>query len=409
MLKKRMKKKWLVLGLTLLLGLFFVGASTAIAVEPKAGDVIDSSNIDQYKDYFPDFMQRFIKDGWGWEKPVVIKVKAPEPQPWTKAYEEATKKSTAKLTAEGLLEGYSGVGAPFYEPKEPDLALKIMWNQFYKNYPDSWLIPKSYLSNSKRKGGSISITDNTYEQLMYSNRTMVDPMPELDNPKQLLYASKFNSQTPPNKDMATLTWRYKDALKYDDMWTYVPTLRRTLRLVSSERANPIRGSPYTWDDIFGFDGKIPLFTYKMLGEATVLGLQNMKLTAEKMDRKNYPHHPIIHYNEEYETIPCYLVEIRPKDPRYPSARKMTWVQKSKFGVWYAEIYDKSDQFWKGFYNCASMQPLKTTYGDEKYQIQQGSGITDFKTQYYVYTVTGGLIMNGPPRPDLFDPGSLGTF
>ena len=88
---------------------------------------------------------------------------------------------------------------------------------------------------------------------------MLEPIPEHDNPKQLLYANKLNSRTPPNKDMATLTWRYKDPTKFDDMWTYVPTLRRTLRLVSSERANPIRGTPYTWDDIFGFDGKIPTF------------------------------------------------------------------------------------------------------------------------------------------------------
>ncbi len=407
-----MLKKWCMCIALFSVGIVAALPAAAIGAEPKPGDVINSSNIEQYKDYFPFFMQRYIKDGWGFEAPVVIKVKAPEPVPLTKAFLEASKRNmvTTKLTPEGLVEGFDGIGFPFLEPKEPGLATKVMWNQFYKELPDDWLIPKSYLSISKRKGGSVSIQDSQYEQLKFFGRTAIAPIPELDNPKQLLYANKLNSKTPPNKDMATLTWRYKDPLKYDDMWTYVPTLRRTLRMVSSERSNPIRGSAYTWDDIFGFDGKIPLFTYKFLGEQTVLSLMNQKLVAEKMDRKNYPHHPVIHYNEEYEKVPCYVIEIRPKDPRYPSARKVTWINKNNFKVRYTEIYDKSDRFWKGYYNTSQTRMLKTGEGkEEPYPVTSGSGMTDFKTFYYTYTVTGHLLMNNGADPAYFQPASLGTF
>jgi hypothetical protein len=400
----------LVLGLTM--GLLLGIPGFAAAAEVKAGDVIDSSNIDQYQDYFPMFMQRYIKDGWGYEKPVVIKVREPENVPLTKEYHKASvaNQKACKVTAEGLVEGYNGQGMPFYEPKEPNLAVKVMWNQFYKPYPDDWLIPTSYLNIQKRKGaGRVSISDNTYEQLLFSNRTMKDPVPEMDNPKQLYYSSKLDSKTPPNKDMSTLTWRYKDPLKYDDMWTYVPTLRRTLRLVSSERANPIRGSPYTWDDIFGFDGKIPLFTYKYVGEQTVLCLNNGKLKAETVDRKNYPFHPITHYNEEFETTDCWVIEITPKDKRYPQSRKTVWVDKTRYWCIYAQMYDKKGDFWKGFWNGSQARPLKTPYGEESYRIQCGSGISDFKTFFWVVTVTGELLMNLGADPNLFQPGSLGTF
>ena len=219
----------------------------------------------------------------------------------------------------------------------------------------------------------------------------------------------LNSQTPPNKDMATLTWRYKDPLKYDDMWTYVPTLRRTLRLVSSERANPIRGTPYTWDDIFGFDGKIPLFTYKLLGEQKVLSLMNQKVLAEEIDRHNYPHHPIIHQGEEFEVVDTYVIEITPKDPRYPSARKIVWLNKANFKVRWAEIFDKANEFWKGYYNTSQTRTIKTPEGEEPYPITAGSGMTDFKTFYYAYTITGSLLMNGGALPESFSPGALGTF
>ncbi len=407
--KKRQKR--FVLALAMVMGLCFAAAGTAIAAEPKAGDVINSGNIAQYKDYFPSFMARYIQDGWGFETPVVITVKAREEVPMTQAFQEATKKNaaTTKLTAEGLLEGFSEIGMPFIDPKEPDLGTKVMWNQFYKELPDDWTIPKRYLSFSKRKGGTVAVADSTYDQLKFMGRTGIDPKPELKNPKGLMYANILNSSTPPNKDMATLSWRYRDAKKYDDMWTYVPTLRRTLRMVSSERANPIRGTPYTWDDIFGFDGKINLFTFKYLGDQKVLSLQNQKLTAEEVG-SSYVFHPVLFQGEAYEVVDCYMIEIRPKDPRYPSAHKTTWVSKQNFKVCYTEIFDKQDEFWKGYYNCAQRKMLKTGEGkEEAYPITSASGMSDFKTQYYTATITGNLIMNGGITPDKFDPGVLGTF
>ena len=39
---------------------------------PKPGDIINSSNIDQFNSYFPEFMQGYIKDGWEIEKPFAI-------------------------------------------------------------------------------------------------------------------------------------------------------------------------------------------------------------------------------------------------------------------------------------------------------------------------------------------------
>jgi hypothetical protein len=411
-MSKSMKSRLLTAVVVLSIGLLLGMPGFSSAAEVKPGDVIDSSNIDQYKDYFPMFMQRYIKDGWGIDKPVVIKVKEPEFVGFTKGYLEASKKNmeTCKLTADGLLDGYGGAGAPFLEPKEPNIAIKIMWNQFYKNFPDDWLIPGSYLSITKRKGSSrVTVTDSQYEQCLFSNRTMLDPMPELDNPKALYYANKLNSKTPPNKDMATLSWRYKDPLKFDDMWTYVPTLRRTLRLVSSERANPIRGTPYTWDDIFGFDGKIPLFTYAFVGEQTMLSLMSQKITAENVDRKNFPWHPVLHEGEEYEIVDCYILEITSKDPRYPQSRKTVWVDKKKFGVLYAQMYDKGGNFWKGFWNGNRIISLETTHGKEPYRSQYSSGITDFKTSYWVETITGLLELNIGTDPSYFQPGALGTF
>ncbi|MFO7964949.1 MAG: DUF1329 domain-containing protein [Desulfobacterales bacterium] len=413
---QQFRKQRMLTTLIVSIGLLLAFTGVTPAATPKPGDVIDSSNIDRYQEYFPMFMQRYIKDGWGIEEPVVIKVREHKVVPLTKGYIEASKKNmeTCKLTEDGMLEGYSGSGAPFPELKEPNIGLKAMWNQFYKNFPDDWLIPTSYLTIQKRKGSDrVSISDSTNEQLFFSGRTQIEPLPELNNPKNLFWASKLDSKTPPNKDMATLTWRYKDPTKFDDMWTYVPTLRRTLRLVSSERANPVRGTAYTWDDFYGFDGKIPFFTYKLIGEQTVLNLKQQASVAEEIDRENFPWHPVLFKNteeyEEFEPVPCYVIEIRSKDPRYPQDRKIVWLDKTRFFVLYAQMFDKKGEFWKGFWNGGQIRPVETTYGEEPMVVQSSSGITDFKTGYWVQTLTGVLEMNKGADPNYFQPGTLGTF
>ena len=395
--------------ITATLGFILMVPGMVAAAEPKPGDVINATNIDQYKDYWPMFMARWIKDGWGIDKPVAIKVKAPEYTPWTKGFLEASKKNkeTCKLTADDLIEGYGGQGAPFMDPEEPKKATKIMWNSFYKQYPDDWMTPNCYISLGKRKGGRVTIADTKYEQIMMSNRTTREPIPELpNNPNKLLYANKGNNMTPPSKDMSTLTWRYQDPMKYDDMWTYIPSLRRTIRLVSSERSNPIGGSPYTWDDIFGFDGKIPFFTYEIVREQTVLNLLSQKTDPDKLNRKTYPFHPVLHLNEEYETLDTFVIDIVSKDPRYPYSKKTVWVDKKKFVVVYFQTYDKNGEFWKGFWNGAQTRDLKTTYGIEPYRIQSSSGITDFKTAYWIETITGYLDMNWGVDPNYFTPETL---
>jgi hypothetical protein len=95
MSKKSAGRKMVLNVLVLMIGAFFAIQPAAWGIEVKAGDVINSGNIEQYKEYFPMYMQRYIQDGWGQEAAVVIKVKNPEPVPLTKAYLEASKQNMA--------------------------------------------------------------------------------------------------------------------------------------------------------------------------------------------------------------------------------------------------------------------------------------------------------------------------
>ncbi|MFO7963953.1 MAG: DUF1329 domain-containing protein [Desulfobacterales bacterium] len=409
MMKNVMMKRFFFL--VILLAVWIHGGSSVIcASEPKPGDVISSSNIDQYEDYFPPYIARFIKDGWGFVKPVTIHVGEPKLLPTGKVFKKATEQNAGKvkLSPDGLLEGYPDLGLPFPDPKEPDLALKIIWNRYYAWFVDDWSMPGgTYHTFSQRSGGPVAHAQASYDCLRFSNRTMVPPVPELDNPNQLFWSTLLDSETPPNRGMATLTWRYKDPVKEDDMWTYIPTMRRTLRMVSSERANPIRGTPLTWDDIFGFDGKIPNFNYAYVGEKKTLVLSNHQRWVHDLPGKEW-NHPIVFGPEEpWELKNTYLIEITPKDPRYPMSKRVVWVIDENWKINNAAIYDKNGEFWKGYFQSQKHTVVDAGDGKENYAFTMSLGITDFKTQYWTLGMFDSLLLNRGLQTGMFTPTALG--
>ena len=75
------------------------------------------------------------------------------------------------------------------------------------------------------------------------------------------------------KGTGLLTFDYED--KSDDKWLYMPALRKTRRIVSSENAMSFMGSEFYYADIT--PPNIDEFTYRLLGEENVNGIDCWKL------------------------------------------------------------------------------------------------------------------------------------
>src|SRR5438309_644549 len=102
---------------------------TTVRADVAPGDKITDQNIDKVKDLISPGMEWCIKHGW----PITItETKRIE---WPKAYKEATEKyaSQVKLTPDGLniLNYVAGLPFPNVDPKDPQVAMKIMWNWGY--------------------------------------------------------------------------------------------------------------------------------------------------------------------------------------------------------------------------------------------------------------------------------------
>lgn len=398
--------------LLIFLALFLLSAvtsGTAMSAEPQPGDVIDSSNIEQYKDYFPIIMQKFIKDGWGIVEPAVIHVKEKTNVNVPKTFAEASKKNIGKVTLneDGTLNGLVS-GLPFPDPKEPNKALKIMWNHYYRWRSDGYSYNDGYWYTSQRRGGPVSSALSQIDMLFYANRTAVEPKPILPNRQGLYSALLLNSRTPPNKDMVTLTWRYLDQSKNDDMWTYVPTLRRTLRLVSSERANPVRGTPFTWDDFYGFDGRlVGEWMPKYVTEKKMLALmsQQTKCVPGTKYEKGYPHPVVSGPDDPYEVRNFHIIDVMPVAKRHPESKKTLFIEDHIYHVMYAHVYDKTGELWKGAVNAVINY---ATAQDQPAWTQCSASLTDLKNNFWSQNLLWTVTADSPMDKERFTPGMLGN-
>jgi len=178
----------------------------------------------------------------------------------------------------------------------------------------------------------------------------VDPAPEIKENqlriRQPLYQVLL---TPPSvKNFSVLAYRYLDPVKEDDMWLYVPALRRTLRAEAGQRSTPVQGLIQAPDDyVGGWNAKPSLFTYEFVGEQKMLILSDLKIDIEKVRKTKYEE---VYFHEEgWEVRDCYIIDITPKDPKYPQSKKRLYMDKEATSmIAYTDTWDRAGQKWKWF-------------------------------------------------------------
>lgn len=111
------------------------------------------------------------------------------------------------------------------------------------------------------------------------------------------------------KGTGLLTYDYEK--KDDDMWLYMPALRKTRRIISSEKAKSFMGSEFSYADVA--PPALDDFTYKKLGE------------------------------EKVKDVLCWKIEIVPKDDDIADengfSKKISFIGKKDFVTRKAIYYD----------------------------------------------------------------------
>jgi len=131
------------------------------------------------------------------------------------------------------------------------------------------------------------------------------------------------------KGLSVLTWNYLDPKKDQEVWLWLPSLRKVRRISQSESDDPFMGSEFTTEEIS--TRKWEDETYTMIGEKKFDGY-----TAE-FDGKTY-----------YKDANCYVLEATPKRKEWYYSKRVIWLDKRFAGLIFDEVYDPAGRKWKTF-------------------------------------------------------------
>jgi hypothetical protein len=121
------------------------------------------------------------------------------------------------------------------------------------------------------------------------------------------------------KGTAFLTFDYKDILKDDDQWLYLPAMRKVRRISSSDRGDYFLGTDFTYEDIM-LEGKLALTDY----DFSVLRNEKINLSS----------------GESFDTVVLQGIpknKLIGKDLGY--ARTLIWVDTKEWVVVKADYWD----------------------------------------------------------------------
>jgi len=103
--------------------------------------------------------------------------------------------------------------------------------------------------------------------------------------------------------------------KDDDLWIYMPALRKTRRIVSSEKGKNFMGSEFTNADMS--KPNIDEFNYKILGDETVDGKQYWKIES--------------------------TCKTETQEEQYGFSKRVTYIEKTNYLAYKIEYYDLSGE------------------------------------------------------------------
>ncbi|HME68743.1 MAG TPA: DUF1329 domain-containing protein [Myxococcota bacterium] len=328
----------------------------------KEGDVITFDKIDLLRPYLP--IEFWNNREFVFYPGMHLEI-GPPYRDYTPAteYQEATKRFTgkARIGPDGSLEGYVA-GQPFPMDQidcngDPEAGTKIMWdfdqqwegdgNQdhfMYSYWDRREQLPLYYEGTSKR----IKLSARVEKEYLDANNG------DLFRAEARKHVFGFEVSAPPDsRGTSVLTYRYKSSegprsmAKNDDTWVYLPTLRRVRRISTAQRTDAVSGTDFTFDDLRSFDGIVPQYEWKCLGEQDIIAPMNSKVKAYPYTRDhNFGPYGLSYADDRWELRKAVMVRMTPKNADHPYKFKDFYLDKETLVPLYSFAYDHKNELWK---------------------------------------------------------------
>lgn len=370
----------------------FISVGGTVRAEENAippGTVIDQSNWQQYEKFMTPGMIALWKGDNYWQMPKGAKIAVGPtiPIPLPKLYVENSEKYGKSIQLHptpGAPGGYYiqparnpdspqpgeyVAGLPFPHPLEGDpkfIGQRVYWDSFYRYAPRvERALNCTYTLDRFGNMTRTADTDLVYSELKH----LSDPGFPRETPDTGPYFfTKYLEQIAPEqaKYFTVLILSPDDPTVLDELYFFIPTLRRSLRQSQAARCAPLFGSDFNTDDADeGPPGLSQLFEIKYLGERKVLTLLHADThafdscgSASNLDPKYYilgdsthtPWPTTAHGNWELRDV--YVVSMKrvPNQAKgYCYGERVLYLDKDTFFPTNVMLYDNSGKMWKWEY------------------------------------------------------------
>ena len=313
-------------------------------IDLKPGDIIGPHNWQRIQGMVGENLLNRIRGGYS------FKIKESRITQPLKEYVEATERYSSKvrLGPNGELLNYvAGVPFPILDSSDPQAGLKLAWNFYWRwlgdDYRNGGAIGEGKIIRYViEKDGSERRSDVMHLHLRTRNRVTLDPKPAVSGYEHIDWMQIRADEYPRDTSgTTTLEVRYSDPSREDDLYIYVPSIRRVRRVPPLQRCATIAPSEFNFDDINSFNGKITDFNYRFLGEKKVLG--NFSQEKFPFRRKRGDYLPL---DESWAVQDAHVLEITPKNPGYCYSKKILYIDKNAPEAFWTLAWDKEGNYWR---------------------------------------------------------------
>lgn len=254
-------------------------------------------------------------------------------------------KGKATVDPDGEIRGYDGFGFPFdprqVSDKDPQVALKLLWNYWYRPGQDDYYMPMELRLRSV--GGK----DDRILQFVATLNMYVG---HKGNPGGLL--------VPSEKDVESKMWmefsspkdvwgtqmiisKFRDHHRDDNVVAYTRKERRSRRISADERIDPFMGTDLLIEDFYGFSGQVPEWKWEYLGRRNVLATMNVKSNVDWGGPNGW-----VPQGARWEVRDCYVIAGTPMNSKNPYGKRIMFIDAQRFWTTWMLGYDREGHFWK---------------------------------------------------------------
>jgi hypothetical protein len=321
------------------------------------GTKITTQNWQQYRQYMSDGVQSLFEGKYFWKMPadaqIVVGPAILNPPP--RNYQAATESFSSEVKLRDLpdggltIDGYRG-GTPFPSPADPHKGWKILANVVYRYIPHLVVIRHGGGCSIDR-GGDINCAtgDIVYRQMSFNT----DPGTPATVPgfEDVFWTQWFIvTQPEQQRYTASLTIAHTDPARSEDLYAFIPSLRRYQPVSPLARCGLTQGMDITSDDYrSGYDSDITQMKVDYLGEKKILALILTKMPGKFPDDYDMPLAWPKPSWGQWQVRDAYVIsasKLPDHQGGYCYGKRVMYIDKLTYNTYWEDLYDRKGQPWK---------------------------------------------------------------